>query len=267
MNTIHVKKKIALPGKELNIQFSFDFEKGNTIGLVGPSGSGKTTILRMICGLIKPDTGKIIINDKTWFDSEDNKNIPPKKRSVGMVFQQYLLFPNMTVRENLAYATPAKDKVAAIEEVLAVVGLRSELDRKPSLLSGGQQQRIALARALIRKPDILLLDEPLSALDHELRSKLQDDLKELLSQIDIPVILVSHDQREISKLTDQIFSTTLNASYHSQYDEKIIEIIEVAKDSSNVLVSTESNSRFYLPAECIPFSSPKPGMKFSINNL
>lgn len=265
MSVIKVSKKISLPEKELSIQFNANFDKGKTLGLVGPSGSGKTTILRMICGLVKPDHGRIIINDEIWFDLEEHIDLPVRKRSVGIVFQQYLLFPNMSVKENLSFATNSKEKLKDIEEVLDLVDLRSELNRMPSHLSGGQQQRVALARALIRKPKILLLDEPLSALDHELRIKLQDDLKILLSRINIPVILVSHDPREIGKLTDKIFSTELNDTFHSEYEEKIFEVVEIKENEGTVLLSTSDNIQFYIPIDGLPVKGIKPGMKFSMS--
>jgi len=265
MNLIQLSKKYKLPGGELNIQFNEDFSFGKTLGLVGPSGSGKTTILKMICGLIRPDSGQITIDNQNWFDSGTGTDLAVRKRSVGIVFQQYLLFPNMSVKENLGFATESREKQKDIEEVLDLVDLRSELNRMPSQLSGGQQQRVALARALIRKPKILLLDEPLSALDPELRIKLQGDLKILLGRINIPVILVSHDPKEIAKLTDKIFSTQLKEASPNEFKEKVFQVVEILEKDGTVLLATSDNDRFYIPISCLPIKTIQKGMKFSLS--
>ncbi|MCF8216837.1 MAG: ABC transporter ATP-binding protein [Chlorobium sp.] len=159
----------------------FDLSIDLTIGqcsllsLYGKSGSGKTTLLRMLAGLEKPDSGRIEVNGELWFDSSSGVNLPPQKRQAGMVFQQYALFPSMTVRENLLFAQDRKDP-AKVDEMLELTGLSALKNRQPTTLSGGQQQRIALARAILRNPGILLLDEPLSALDLQTRTRLQDEI-------------------------------------------------------------------------------------------
>jgi molybdate transport system ATP-binding protein len=186
---------------QLNVQTII--EAGTFVTLFGPSGAGKTSILRMLAGLTDADQGKICVNGVTWFDSDERINLPPQKRSIGFVFQDYALFPNLTVRENVAYAADKND-TRWVDELLGLVGLASLQHRLPSTLSGGQKQRVALARAIARKPAILLLDEPLSALDIELRSQLQDDLARLHQRFGLTTLLVSHDVGEVFKLSQRV---------------------------------------------------------------
>jgi len=152
---------------ELSVDISMQHETLNTI--YGKSGSGKTTILRILAGLEKPDKGFIEINGQVWFDSSTGVNLSPQKRKVGLVFQDYALFTTMTVMENLKFAQGKKNE-KKINDLLELTGITSLQDRYPTMLSGGQQQRVAFARAILREPDILLLDEPLSALDQHTRS-------------------------------------------------------------------------------------------------
>lgn len=186
---------------QLNVQTSI--EAGSFVTLFGPSGAGKTSILRMLAGLADPDRGKIRVNGVTWFDSDKRINLPPQKRSIGFVFQDYALFPNLSVRENVAYAVDKND-TRWVDELLGLAGLASLQNRLPNTLSGGQKQRVALARAIARKPAILLLDEPLSALDIELRSRLQDDLARLHQRFGLTTLLVSHDIGEVFKLSQRV---------------------------------------------------------------
>jgi molybdate transport system ATP-binding protein len=186
---------------QLNVQTII--EAGTFVTLFGPSGAGKTSILRMLAGLTDADQGKICVNGVTWFDSDERINLPPQKRSIGFVFQDYALFPNLTVRENVAYAADKND-TRWVDELLGLVGLASLQHRLPGTLSGGQKQRVALARAIARKPAILLLDEPLSALDIELRSQLQDDLARLHQRFGLTTLLVSHDVGEVFKLSQRV---------------------------------------------------------------
>lgn len=144
------------------------------------------------------------MGDSVWLDTKRSIFLPPQQRSIGFVFQDYALFPNMTVRKNLAYALNDPRDTSFIDELLEITGLRELANRLPATLSGGQQQRVALARALVRKPDLLLLDEPLSALDHHMRRKLQDTIVELQQRYQFTLILVSHNLAEIFKLTDSV---------------------------------------------------------------
>jgi len=193
MIELSVKKRLLSAEGSLELRFETIIEEGEFVALFGESGAGKTTILRMIAGLETPDSGHIIVNGTPWFDSQKRINLPPAKRPIGFVFQDYALFPNMSVKENLRFALQKGDNPAIIDELLDTIALRELADRLPSQLSGGQQQRVAMARALVRRPRLLLLDEPLSALDHAMRHKLQDELAKLHQHFNLTTILVSHD--------------------------------------------------------------------------
>jgi molybdate transport system ATP-binding protein len=186
---------------QLDVQTRID--SGAFVALFGPSGAGKTTILRMLAGLAAPDSGSIVVDGITWFDSSARVNLPPQQRSIGFMFQDYALFPNMTVRQNIAYAVEARDSVW-IDELLELAELGDLQHRKPATLSGGQKQRVALARAISRKPALLLLDEPLSALDASLRQQLQDDLARLHHRFGTTTLLVSHDIGEVFRLSQRV---------------------------------------------------------------
>ncbi|MCZ7482799.1 ABC transporter ATP-binding protein [Rhizobium rhizogenes] len=181
--------------------------------LLGPSGCGKTTLLRSIAGLVSPSSGSITL------DGRRIDTLPPKDRGIGMVFQHYALFPNMTVRQNLAFGLEQRrlakktidDKVSA---VLETVSLSDRADRRPHQLSGGQKQRVALARALVLEPKLLLLDEPLSALDAQIRKRLRDELKRIQRESGLTSILVTHDQDEALSLGDRI--SVMNAGRIAQ---------------------------------------------------
>ncbi|ELC9710037.1 sulfate/molybdate ABC transporter ATP-binding protein [Campylobacter jejuni] len=176
--------------------------KANEItAIFGESGAGKTTLLKIIAGLIKPEFGRIEVGDELWFDTQKNVNLAIQKRKIGFVFQNYALFPNMSVKENISYAATSKQKA---EELLSLMNLENLAKIYPKNLSGGQAQRVALARALAREPQILLLDEPLSALDFKMRSFLQDELVKILQHFKITTLLVSHDLAEIYKLSHRI---------------------------------------------------------------
>ena len=177
--------------------------QGECVALLGPSGCGKTTTLRTIAGFIVPQEGSVSIAGKS------TKNLPPNKRNVGLVFQDYALFPHMTVSENVGYGLRMRkidgtSRSEQVEQALAMVQLLHLKDRMPSQLSGGQRQRIALARALVIQPDILLLDEPLGALDRKLRDQMQVELKQLQKKLGITTIIVTHDQEEALSLADRV---------------------------------------------------------------
>ncbi|MCG7522008.1 ABC transporter ATP-binding protein [Ruegeria sp. Ofav3-42] len=188
--------------KALN-DVTMDFPNGGFFALLGPSGSGKTTLLRAIAGFIFADSGSIYIGDQSV------ENIPVEKRDIGMMFQNYALFPNMTVADNVGFGLRVR-KVGAAEErrrvgeALELVQLGQLGDRKPHQLSGGQRQRVALARAIVTNPKVLLLDEPLSALDKSLRVDMQIELKRIQREIGITTIFVTHDQEEALTLSDKI---------------------------------------------------------------
>lgn len=178
-------------------------ETGSLIALYGPSGSGKTTILRMIAGLETPENGFIRVDGATWLDSGKGVFVPARKRKVGLVFQSYALFPNMTIAQNIAYAMPRKDPVK-LKELLQIAGILDLKDRYPDTLSGGQKQRIALIRSIASEPRILLLDEPLSALDARTRLELQEEVLRLHRLYGCTTLLVSHDKQEVFKMADRV---------------------------------------------------------------
>jgi molybdate transport system ATP-binding protein len=169
------------------------------VALVGPSGAGKTSVLRAIAGLLRPAQGHIAVGSDVWFDSAADVDLPPEQRSVGLVFQEYALFPHMTVGENVAYAGP--DRVDELLELLAIAPLR---DARPGELSGGERQRVALARALAREPAVLLLDEPLAALDAYTRARVRAELGDLLARLRLPTLLVTHDFQDAAALAPRI---------------------------------------------------------------
>lgn len=190
-----------------HLQVKLTAEHGTT-GILGASGCGKSMTLRCIAGVETPDRGIIRLNGKTLFDSTRGIDLPPQQRHVGFLFQNYALFPNMTVRQNiLTGLCREKDKEKRrqrCDDMLHFLQLAELADHRPSALSGGQQQRTALARILVGDPEILLLDEPFSALDAHLRSKLQVEMKALLSHFDGPSLMVTHDRGEAYKLSDTI---------------------------------------------------------------
>jgi molybdate transport system ATP-binding protein len=175
--------------------------------LFGASGAGKTTILRCIAGLDRLDEGRIVFNTTTWADVSRALHVPPQQRSVGYLFQDYALFPHLSVRENIAYgihdiAEPERSK--QVEEIAGSLQISELIKRAPAELSGGQQQRVALARSLVRKPDLLLLDEPLAALDGPTRERVRGELARLLRALQLPAILVTHDWIDALSLGDRL---------------------------------------------------------------
>ena len=173
---------------------------GGTLGLLGASGSGKSLTLKCIAGIERPDRGKILLNGVTLFDSERRINLPPQKRRVGYLFQNYALFPNMTVRQNILcgirWERDRARRAAEFRRVVELLHLQGLEEQRPDQLSGGQQQRTALARILVSRPELLMLDEPFSALDEHLRDQLQIQMKKLLDAFDGDILLVTHNQDE-----------------------------------------------------------------------
>lgn len=175
--------------------------------LVGASGAGKTLTLRAIAGLLAPERGRVVVNDRVLFDTESRIDVPARERSVGMLFQQYALFPHLTVAQNVAYglhAQHASARDARVTELLALVGLPSLHARHPDALSGGQQQRVALARALAPQPALLLLDEPFAAVDLGVRRRLREELRRVHDAIGTPMVLVTHDLDEVRQIADRV---------------------------------------------------------------
>ncbi|MGI8895973.1 MAG: ABC transporter ATP-binding protein [Casimicrobiaceae bacterium] len=199
---LRVKQQEKIP-----LDATFECPPGKTLALVGPSGSGKSTLLRCIAGLHRVADGRIECAGDVWFDTSAGVDRPPQQRSVGIVFQSYALFPHLSALDNVVAALgrrPARDREARGRELLARVHLSGLESRKPAQLSGGQQQRVAMARALARDPQVLLLDEPFSAVDRVTRQKLYRELAELRRSLALPIVLVTHDLDEAAMLADRM---------------------------------------------------------------
>ncbi len=189
---------LALPAFTVSVDLTVGEE---TLALVGPSGAGKTTVLRAIAGLADPDRGRIRLAERDWFDAGKRVSLPPEDRSVGLVFQDYALFPHLSVRKNVAFG--ARSGEAEVADLLERFRIAHLGEAKPPTLSGGERQRVALARALARRPGVLLLDEPLSALDAHTRAAIKVELQELLRELALPAILITHDFRDAAALADR----------------------------------------------------------------
>jgi len=168
------------------------------VALVGPSGAGKSTALSVIAGLVRPDTGRVALDDEVWLDTERQVHLAPDRRRVGLVFQEYALFPHMTVRQNVAYGG---QRLA--DQLLERFGIAALASARPGQLSGGERQRVALARALAREPGVLLLDEPLSSLDATTRTAVREELAELLRVLGLPTLIVTHDFEDAVTIADR----------------------------------------------------------------
>ncbi len=187
--TAVLKKKT----KFFTIDVELSCPDGQTLALIGPSGSGKTTIIRMLAGLVRPDEGRIVYRDRVFFDSARGVNLPPQKRKLGYVFQDYSLFPHLSLWGNAAFAAEDRGEVDSLMDFFGLTELR---DRKPHQVSGGERQRCAVCQALARDPQLLLLDEPFSALDVVTRRILRNELKSITEKRTFPVVYVTHDVTE-----------------------------------------------------------------------
>ncbi|HLP15290.1 MAG TPA: ATP-binding cassette domain-containing protein [Bacteroidota bacterium] len=200
---IDIRKTLHSSDGVMTLDVKMEVPSGTLTAVFGPSGAGKTTLLRMLAGLTKPDSGTIHFGETVWFDSERGIDVPPQARRIGLMFQDYALFPNMTVEQNIRFAEADKQG-GYTEELLDLFQLREFAKQKPARLSGGQKQRVALARALVRKPQLLLLDEPLSALDAAMRVRLQDEIIRTHRLSRATMVLVSHDLHEVLRLAHTV---------------------------------------------------------------
>ncbi len=201
---LHIRHALRTAAGPVTMEVDFRLEPGSITVLTGPSGVGKTTLLRLIAGLVKPEAGRISFGNVVWLDTEKGIFQSPQQRQTGLVFQDYALFPHLTVRQNVAFALPKNENQTRIDALLDEMELTQLADRRPHQLSGGQQQRVALARALVPQPKLLLLDEPLSALDRAMRQRLQGYLLKIHQQYQLTILLVTHDLGEIFRLADYV---------------------------------------------------------------
>ena len=229
---IDVKKPLQGIKKNMFLEVKIELKKGEFLAIFGESGSGKTTLLRILAGLEKAE-GKIIVDNEKWLDN--NKSLAPQKRDIGFVFQDFALFPNMSVIDNLLYVN--NDKKFA-DKLLVLSGIETLKNRMPHSLSGGQKQRVALCRALMRKPKLLLLDEPFSALDTKMRENLQNEIMMFHKEFDLITIMVSHSPEEIYKLADVMIELK---------NGKIIK----AGSPKEILLKTSGSEKFSLRGKII----------------
>jgi molybdate transport system ATP-binding protein len=242
---LEVKLRHKLPGFELDIAFSLD----RTIGvLFGPSGAGKSLVLRMIAGLIRPDEGHVLLGGRCLYaDCPQPVWLPPQRRRIGYVFQHHALFPHMTVLENIVYGArnlSKQDAIPAARKLVKDFRLEGLELHYPRSISGGQKQRVTFARALIGKPDLLLLDEPFSALDHPTRMHMRDCLGHVMQSLDIPVLLVTHDLAEAAALASKMIVCIEGRIHQQGIPEEIIRNPSSAAIQQLICVErgTEANS-------------------------
>lgn len=269
MIELRLEKQLDMASGSKNLQLQLDLEQGKTLALYGPSGCGKTSILRMIAGLMRPDKGFIRWNKQDWYNRSKAIDLRPQQRTVGMMFQDYALFPNMTVEQNLRFAAASEQY---LNKLLHATDLWQLRHKKPLQLSGGQQQRLALARALIQAPEILLLDEAFSALDTALKSEMQHVLLEMQQNMGLTIIMVSHDLPEIIQLAQSILVFEKNSL---QFYEQAIDFfetqhhhikldgrIEMVGQEFLILVNGNSKHRIQLPA--VQLRGLKVGQSYSV---
>lgn len=204
MIELNIRKQMLTSEGNRTLDVRINIPENSLTCISGPSGSGKTTLLRIIAGLVKPDEGLINMNTIPFFNSKEKINLTPQQRHVGYMFQDYALFPNMTVEQNIQFAQGRIKDEKLINRLIYEFGLDNLRKQKPDKLSGGQKQRVALARAIAGKPRVLLLDEPLSAVDEEMRKNLQEEILKAHRLFSTTTLLVSHDKSEIERLATHL---------------------------------------------------------------
>jgi molybdate transport system ATP-binding protein len=211
MSSLHVDVRFRYAdGFAINAKFGAD---DGVTALFGPSGSGKSTILHLIAGVLQPSEGTIRLGNRTLFDAAVGINLPPEQRLLGIVFQDHLLFPHMTVRKNLLFGMGRNQaRPMDPDKVVAILEIGDLLNRLPLTLSGGQRQRVAVGRALLRGPELLLLDEPLAALDHDLKERVLVYLKRVFAEWKVPTLFVCHDKSDLDRIATHLVSVAAGAT-------------------------------------------------------
>jgi len=238
MIKINIQKKLNSTAGKMLLDFQTEIEQGQFVTIYGKSGAGKTSTLRILAGLLKPDFGRISIHGNVLLDFSQKINLPPQKRKIGFVFQDYALFPNMTIFENLSFALHKNQSKKILDELIEIMEIGALKNQKPDRLSGGQQQRVAVARALVQKPELLLLDEPLSALDEKMRNKIQKYILQVHREFNLTTILISHDLAEVLKMSDQVL---------------VLEEGKIIRSGNPISIFSENkkDERFYISGEIV----------------
>lgn len=257
------KKSDKKKGKDPAFLLDTKFDVGSElVVLFGRSGSGKTTTLQCIAGLLEPNGGKIVVNDKVYFDCHKRINLPVQQRSLGYVFQNYALFPHMDVRKNIIYGLKGwaeEEKERRVREMLQLLHIEDLENSYPSQLSGGQKQRVALARALAPKPDVLLLDEPFSALDMVVRMKLREKIKEIQRELGIPVLFITHNHVEAFTVADKVVifhegrvqqTGSPEEVFYKPKNKHVAELVGLTNIFEDSLVLDEDETSKILTLEC-----------------
>ncbi|WP_462266287.1 sulfate/molybdate ABC transporter ATP-binding protein [Mucilaginibacter sp.] len=272
MIKLNIRKKLNLPNGEADLHIDTELQTGSLTALYGPSGAGKTSVLKMVAGLMQPDEGIIEVNGVTWLNTYKNITLPPQKRDTGFMFQDYALFPNMTVQQNLEFAMAKEAGKGELQHLLSIMQLESLAHRKPAMLSGGQQQRVALARAILKRPQVLLLDEPLSAVGNELRVSLRNQLADLHQQYGFTTLLVSHEVSEIYHLAKRVLHMKQGRVVADEVPGRLFnsnsgdltligEVVAITKAGAEVLVN---NQVIVLPVPTTGDTALLPGQKVTL---
>ncbi|MBE9503459.1 MAG: ABC transporter ATP-binding protein [Proteobacteria bacterium] len=258
MSHIDVKLKKTFPGTGFNIDVNFTLPKGEITVIFGPSGSGKSTILRLLAGLECAEAGSICLGSQSWFDSAKGINLPPQKRSTGFLFQDLALFPHLDVKANIGYALDGKNSLNSVKKMIEMTELTGLEDRYPHELSGGEKQRVALSRALIRSPELLLLDEPFSALDAAVKKTLYNEIIKLHKKIGFTAVLVTHDLAEAYRLAEHAVTLKSGKVERQGSPEEVflgkglstriqipVKVFAMESDEIHTLLTVEENGRTF----------------------